>query len=193
MNISKKTRKKIQSILLSDHFGESGEYISMRGFSYTPAPDSPLSVIWKKFVVRLDGEIIGYLFDDKCKYISAGSCARRKVAQVIRSPEQFFHPRCHFARQSKQIAFRLKKMGEDKLARLFDDDAALLLIINMWNLEIEDDDFSFVTQDMISPILEIARSLKPVPSAICTQGRDGWIFCLGTASWKSASTARRVH
>lgn len=41
-----------------------------------------------------------------------------------------------------------------KLARLFDDDAALLLIINMWNLEIEDDDFSFVTQDMISPILE---------------------------------------
>lgn len=101
-----------------------------------------------------DGEIIGYLFDDKCKYISAGSCARRKVAQVIRSPEQFFHPRCHFARQSKQIAFRLKKMGEDKLARLFDDDAALLLIINMWNLEIEDDDFSFVTQDMISPILE---------------------------------------
>lgn len=69
MNISKKTRKKIQSILLSDHFGESGEYISMRGFSYTPAPDSPLSVIWKKFVVRLDGEIIGYLFDDKCKYI----------------------------------------------------------------------------------------------------------------------------
>lgn len=131
MNISKKTRKKIQSILLSDHFGESGEYISMRGFSYTPAPDSPLSVIWKKFVVRLDGEIIGYLFDDKCKYISAGSCARRKVAQVIRSPEQFFHPRCHFARQSKQIAFRLKKMGEDKLARLFDDDAALLLIINI--------------------------------------------------------------
>lgn len=142
------------TILLSDHFGESGEYISMRGFSYTPAPDRPLSVIWKKFVVRLDGEIIGYLFDDKCKYISAGSCARRKVAQVIRSPEQFFHPRCHFARQSKQIAFRLKKMGEDKLARLFDDDAALLLIINMWNLEIEDDDFSFVTQDMISPILE---------------------------------------
>ena len=45
-------------------------------------------------------------------------------------------------------------MGEDKLARLFDDDAALLLIINMWNLETEDDDFSFVTQDMISPILE---------------------------------------
>ena len=152
MNISKKTRKKIQSILLSNHFGESGEYISMRGFSYTPAPNSPLSAIWKEIVVKLDGEIVGYLLDDRCHYESEGSCARRKVIQVIKSPEQFFHPRCHFARQSKQIAFRLKKMGEDKLARLFDDDAALLLIINMWNLE--NDDFSFVTQDMISPILE---------------------------------------
>ena len=154
MNISKKTRKKIQSILLSNHFGESGEYISMRGFSDTPAPNSPLSAIWKEIVVKLDGEIVGYLLDDRCHYESEGSCARRKVIQVIKSPEQFFHPRCHFARQSKQIAFRLKKMGEDKLARLFDDDAALLLIINMWNLETEDDDFSFVTQDMISPILE---------------------------------------
>ena len=45
-------------------------------------------------------------------------------------------------------------MGEDKLARIFDDDAALLLIINMWNLEIEDFDFSIVTQVMISPKLE---------------------------------------
>ncbi len=154
MNISKKTRKKIQSILLSDHFGESGEYISMRGFSYTPAPNSPLSAIWKKIVVKLDGEIIGYLFDDKCKYMVAGSCARRKVAQVIRSPEQFFHPRCHFARQSKQIAFRLKKMGEDKLARLFDDDAALLLIINMWNDELQESDYSFLMQDIPATILE---------------------------------------
>lgn len=56
MNISKKTRKKIKSILLSDHFGESGEYISTRSFSYTPAPNSPLSAIWKKIVVKLDGE-----------------------------------------------------------------------------------------------------------------------------------------
>lgn len=86
--------------------------------------------------------------------MTVGSVNRRKARQTIRSPEQLFHPRCHFARQSKQIAFRLKKMGEDKLARIFDDDAALLLIINMWNLEIEDDDFSFVTQDMISPVLE---------------------------------------
>lgn len=154
MNISKKTRKKIQSILLSDHFGESGEYISMRGFSYTPVPDSPLSVIWKKFVVRLDGEIIGYLFDDKCKYISAGSCARRKVAQVIRSPEQFFHPRCHFARQAKQIAFRLYKMGEEELAEPFYEDAAILTIINMWNDELQESDYSFLMQDIPAAILE---------------------------------------
>lgn len=154
MNISKKTRKKIQSILLSDHFGESGEYISMRGFSYTPAPDSPLSVIWKKFVVRLDGEIIGYLFDDKCKYISDGSCARRKVVQVIRSPEQFFHPRCHFARQAKQIAFRLYKMGEEELAEPFYEDAAILTIINMWYDELQESDYSFLMQDIPAAILE---------------------------------------
>ena len=154
MNISKKTRKKIQSILLSDHFGESVEYISMRGFSYTPASDSPLSVIWKKFVVRLDGEIIGYLFDDKCKYMSDGSCARRKVAQVIRSPEQFFHPRCHFARQAKQIAFRLYKMGEEELAEPFYEDAAVLTIINMWNDELQESDYSFLMQDIPAAILE---------------------------------------
>ena len=100
MNISKKTRKKIQSILLSDHFGESGEYISTRSFSYTPAPNSPLSAIWKKIVVKLDGEIIGYLLDDRCHYESAGSCARRKVIQVIKSPEQFFHPRSSSAGES---------------------------------------------------------------------------------------------
>lgn len=154
MNISKKTRKKIQSILLSDHFGESGEYISMQGFSYTPASDSPLSVIWKKFVVRLDGEIIGYLFDDKCKYMVAGSCARRKVAQVIRSPEQFFHPRCHFARQAKQIALRLYKIGEEELAESFYEDAAILTIINMWNDELQESDYSFLMQDIPAAILE---------------------------------------
>ncbi len=153
-NMSKKTRKRINRILLSDHFGESGEYVSMRGFSYTPAPDSPLSAIWKKFVVRLDGEIIGYLLDDKCKYASAGSCVRRKVVQVIKSPEQFFHPRCYFARQSKQIAIRLRKMGEEKLAQLFEADTVLLAIINMWNMELESYDFSFVTQDMAVRVLE---------------------------------------
>lgn len=106
MNISKKTRKKIQSILLSDHFGESGEYISMQGFSYTPASDSPLSVIWKKFVVRLDGEIIGYL------------------------------------------------MGEEELAESFYEDAAILTIINMWNDELQESDYSFSMQDIPAAILE---------------------------------------
>ena len=156
-NMSKKTRKRINTILLSDHFGESGEYISMSGFQYTPAPDSPLSVIWKKFVVRLDGEIIGYLFDDKCKYMSAGSCARRKVAQVIRSPEQFFHPRCHFARQAKQIASRLYKMGEEKLAEPFYEDAAILTIINMWDAELQESDYSFLMSDIPTAILEGER------------------------------------
>ena len=156
-NMSKKTRKRINTILSSDHFGESGEYISMSGFSYAPAPDSPLSVIWKKFVVRLDGEIIGYLFDDKCKYMSAGSCARRKVAQVIRSPEQFFHPRCHFARQAKQIASRLYKMGEEKLAEPFYEDAAILTVINMWDAELQESDYSFLMPDIPTAILEGER------------------------------------
>lgn len=143
MNISKKTRKKIQSILLSNHFGESGEYISMRGFSYTPTPNSPLSAIWKEIVVKLDGEIIGYLLDDRCHYETAGSCARRKVIQVIKSPEQFFHPRCRFARQSKQAAHRLQKMGEIKLAELFYRDD-----------ELQESDYSFLMQDIPTAILE---------------------------------------
>lgn len=152
-NISKKTRKKINKILLSNLFKKKLG-LTQDTLVYTPNPESPLSAIWHHIEVRYDGTIFGYLLDDKVKYVVIGSVNRRKARQTIRSPEQFFHPRCHFARQSKQIAFRLKKMGEDKLARLFDDDAALLLIINMWNLEIEDDDFSFVTQDMVSPILE---------------------------------------
>jgi hypothetical protein len=152
-NISKKTRKKINKILLSNHFKKKLG-VTQDILVYTPNPESPLSAIWHHIEIRYDGAIFGYLLDDKVKYAVIGSVNRRKARQTIRSPEQFFHPRCHFARQSKQIAFRLKKMGEDKLARIFDDDAALLLIINMWNLEIEDDDFSFVTQDMISPVLE---------------------------------------
>ena len=164
-NISKKTRKKINKILLSNHFKKKSG-VTQDTLVYTPNPESPLSAIWHHIEIRYDGTIFGYLLDDKVKYAVIGSVNRRKARQTIRSPEQLFHPRCHFARQSKQIAFisqvgmseqiafRLKKMGEDKLARIFDDDAALLLIINMWNLEIEDDDFSFVTQDMISPVLE---------------------------------------
>lgn len=34
---------------------------------------------------------------------------------------------------------------------------------------------------------------ETVQSVTCTQGRDGWTFCLGMASWKSASTAKRAH
>ena len=45
-------------------------------------------------------------------------------------------------------------MGEDKLARLFDDDAALLLIINMWNDELQESDYSFLMQDIPATILE---------------------------------------
>lgn len=41
------------------------------------------------------------------------------------------------------------------MARLFDTDAALLLIINMWNLEVEDYDFAFVMQDNVIPVLEL--------------------------------------
>lgn len=144
MNLSKKTRKKIQAII-RNHFGESGSYLTSVGWTYLPASDSPLSAIWKKIVVKFDGKIIGYLLDDKCKYMVAGSVAHRKVAQTIKSPEQFFHPRCHFARQAKQMSIKLQKMGEEKMADLFAKDARLLLIINMWNLEIEDDDFAFVT------------------------------------------------
>lgn len=136
-NISKKTRKKINKILLSNHFKKKLG-VTQDTLVYTPNPESPLSAIWHHIEIRYDGTIFGYLLDDKVKYAVIGSVNRRKARQTIRSPEQFFHPRCHFARQSKQIAFRLKKMGEDKLARIFDDDAALLLIINMWNLEIED-------------------------------------------------------
>ena len=154
MNLSKKTRKKIQSILLSNHFSEGGEYISMSGFSYTPAPDSPLSAIWKKIVVKLDGEIVGYLLDDRCHYESADSCARRKVIRSIKSPEQFFHPQCYFARQSKQMAFKLRKMGETKLAQLFDKDTVILLIINMYNMELEDCDYAFVSRGSDFRVLE---------------------------------------
>lgn len=154
MNISKKTKKKIDKILLSDHFKKRLGIASV-SLVYTPNPESPLSAIWHHVEVMHDGAIFGYLRDDKVKYTVVGSVNRRKVRQTIKSPEQFFHPSCHFARQSKQIAFRLKKMGEEKLARLFDTDAALLLIINMWNSEVGDSDFAFVTQDNVVPVLEL--------------------------------------
>lgn len=129
MNLSKKTRKKIQTII-SDHFGESGDYLSGNGVTYTPEPNSPLSAIWKKVIVRSDGEYIGYLLDNECNYIAAGQIARRKLVKHISSPEQLFHPRCHFARQAKQIAYRLDKMDEKKLAKLFYTDAVWIAIVN---------------------------------------------------------------
>lgn len=137
----------MDKILLSNHFKKRLGITSV-SLVYTPNPESPLSAIWHHVEVLHDGTIVGCLLDDKVKYMVVGSVNRRKVRQTIRSPEQFFHPTCHFARQSKQIAFRLKKMGEEKLACLFDADAALLLIINMWNLEVEDYDFSFVMQNL---------------------------------------------
>ncbi len=153
MNISKKTSKKIQAII-RNHFDESGSYVTSVGWTYLPASDSPLSAIWKKIVVKFDGKIIGYLLDDKCKYMVAGSVARRRVAQTIKSPEQFFHPRCYFARQSKQIARRLRIMGEDKLAHFFDGDAIVRAMINAWNGELDDSDYTFLMQDLLVPVLE---------------------------------------
>lgn len=129
MNLSKKTCKKIQAII-TDHFGESGDYLSGHGTTYTPESNSPLSVIWKKVIVNSDGEYIGYLLDNECNYVGAGPIARRKLVQHIKSPEQLFHPRCHFTRQAKQIAYRLDKMGEKKLAKLFYTDAVWLAIVN---------------------------------------------------------------
>lgn len=96
-NISKKTRKKINKILLSDHFKKKLG-VTQDTLVYTPNPESPLSAIWHHIEVRHDGTIFGYLLDDKVKYVVIGSVNRRKARQTIRSPEQFFHPRCHFAR-----------------------------------------------------------------------------------------------
>ena len=59
-----------------------------------------------------------------------------------------------FARQAKQIASRLYKMGEEKLAEPFYEDAAILTIINMWNDELQESDYSFLMQDITAAILE---------------------------------------
>lgn len=152
-NISKKTRKKINKILLSNHFKKKLG-VTQDTLVYTPNPESPLSAIWHHIEIRYDGTIFGYLLDDKVKYAVIGSVNRRKARQTIRSPEQFFHPRCHFARQAKQIASRLYKMGEEKLAEPFYEDAAILTIINMWNDELQESDYSFLMQDIPAAILE---------------------------------------
>lgn len=152
-NISKKTQKKINKILLSDHFKKKLG-VAEDSFVYTPNQESPLSAIWHHVEVRYDGTITGYLLDDEVAYMVAGSWNRRKVRQTIKSPEQFFHPRCHFARQSKQIAYRLKKMGEEKLARLFERDAAWLSIVNAWNLKLENYNYPVLMQKVLSLVLE---------------------------------------
>ena len=65
-NISKKTRKKINKILLSNHFKKKLG-VTQDTLVYTPNPESPLSAIWHHIEVRYDGTIFGYLLDDKVK------------------------------------------------------------------------------------------------------------------------------
>lgn len=50
-NISKKTRKKINKILLSDHFKKKLG-VTQDTLVYTPNPESPLSAIWHHIEVR---------------------------------------------------------------------------------------------------------------------------------------------
>ena len=131
-NMSKKTMKKIQKLLSSCHF-TSGENFSRDVIIYTPAEKSLFSAIWHHIEVDDEGAIRGCLLDDKCAYTAEGYISTLRVVQVIKSPEQFFHPRCHYARQAKQIAYRLKKMNEQKLAEIFSRDAAWLLMVHAYN------------------------------------------------------------
>lgn len=100
-NISKKTQKKINKILLSNHFKKTLG-VTQGILVYTPNPESPLSAIWHHIEIRYDGTIFGYLLDDKVKYAVIGSVNRRKARQTIRSPEQFFHPRSTNSKLSKR-------------------------------------------------------------------------------------------
>ena len=50
-NISKKTRKKINKILLSNHFKKKSG-VTQDTLVYTPNPESPLSAIWKQIEIR---------------------------------------------------------------------------------------------------------------------------------------------
>ena len=45
-------------------------------------------------------------------------------------------------------------MGEEELAEPFYEDAAILTIINMWNDELQESDYSFLMQDIPAAILE---------------------------------------
>lgn len=137
-NMSKKTLKKVKKILLSSHFKSQVGFTPV-SFVYTPNPKSPLSAIWHHVEVRADGTIWGYLLDDRVKYMVAGSVNRRKVRKKIKSPEQFFHPRCYFARQAKQIEYRLRQMERIDMAEPFINDYGLILLFNVVKGEYEHD------------------------------------------------------
>ena len=84
-NISKKTRKKINKILLSNHFKKKLG-VTQDTLVYTPNPESPLSAIWHHIEIRYDGTIFGYLLDDKVKYAVIGS-VNRKRSQYTNIPD----------------------------------------------------------------------------------------------------------
>lgn len=136
-NMSKKTMKKIQKLLSGDNF-TSEEIFSRNVIIYTPVEKSLLSAIWHHIEVDEDGVIMGCLLDDKCRYTDEGYISTLTVVRTIKSPEQFFHPKCRSARQAKQIAYRLKKMNEQKLADMFYADTAWLNLIHLWNGELEE-------------------------------------------------------
>lgn len=118
MNISKKTKKKIYKIILSNHF-KKRVHTSEKGFCHYPSNNSPLSAIWHHIEVRPDGTIWGYLLDDRCAYMVTSSIIRKKVRQQIKSPKQFFNPACYSSCQSEQILNRLSKMNRNDVALHF--------------------------------------------------------------------------
>lgn len=134
-NMSKKTKKKIMRVLWSNHF-ESGQTETPVGLKYWPSEDSPLSAIWHHILIKDNGDIFGYLMDDHCCYCVAGSVARRKVLQIIRSPKQLFEPYPKTVRQAKQIAYRLEKIGRTDMIEPFWRASVLLSIL----LGVDDND-----------------------------------------------------
>ena len=129
-NMSKKTRKRVERII-ENHFTKTDIHGDLNSVFFTPRPDSPLSAIWKKLMVRFNRyEIIGFLLDDKCAYMVAGAAIRRKVIRVIKSPKQLLHPICFYARQAKQIEYRLMQMSRPDMATQFGLDYAWLMMVD---------------------------------------------------------------
>lgn len=117
-NLSRKTKKKIMKILWSNHFEDNpSEYSD--GLTYWPSENSPLSAVWHHVLVKDNGDIFAYMMDEHCCYCVAGSVIRRKVLQEIKSPQQLFQPRPRIARQAKQIAYHLEKMGRYDMTESF--------------------------------------------------------------------------